>query len=53
MLIKVKNVSQFNELIKDHRDKGYNLISLGKKLAEMEKDNQKVVIAIVRKGEQA
>lgn len=49
MLIKVRNISQFNELITDHRKQGYNLITLGKKLAELEKDGKKVVIAIIRK----
>ena len=53
MLIKVRDMIQFQELIKEHREKGYNLITLGKKLAELEKDNQKVVIAIKRKEKDA
>ena len=53
MLIKVRDMIQFQELIKEHREKGYNLITLGKKLAELEKDNQKVVITIKRKENKA
>lgn len=53
MLIKVRNISQFNELITDHRKQGYNLITLGKKLAELEKGGKKVVIAIIRKENKA
>lgn len=53
MLIKVRDMIQFQELIREHRKQGYNLITLGKKLAELEKDNQKVVIAIKRKEKDA
>ena len=53
MLIKVRDMIQFQELIKEHREKGYNLITYGKKLAELEKDNKKVVITIKRKEKDA
>lgn len=53
MLIKVRDMLQFQELIKEHREKGYNLITLGSKLAELEKDNKKVVITIKRKERKA
>lgn len=52
MLIKVKNSVQFNELIKEHRRQGYNLITLGNKLAELEKGDNKVII-VIKKGDKA
>ena len=53
MLIKVRDMMQFQELIREHRKQGYNIITLGTKLAELEKDNKIVVITIKRKEKDA
>ena len=42
----VKNRKEFESMIKEYRNKGYMLITLGKKFAELENDNEMVVIEI-------
>lgn len=42
--MKVKNREQFIRVIKAYRAKGYNIITLGKRLAELEKDNEIITI---------
>ena len=39
-----KNKKEFEAKIREYRTKGYNLITLGKKTAELENDNEIVVI---------
>ena len=42
--IKANNKKHFEELIKAYRAQGFNLITLGKKLAELENGNQIIII---------
>lgn len=42
--ITVNNKRQLNKLVKEYRNKGYFLITLGHTLAELEKENELVVI---------
>lgn len=42
--MKVKNREQFIRVIKAYRTKGYNIITLGKRFAELEKDNEIITI---------
>jgi hypothetical protein len=42
--LKVKNKKEFTNIIKKYRDDGYMLITYGKKLAELEKDNEIIII---------
>ncbi len=44
MTIKVRGKKQFENTIKEYRAKGYNIITFGNKLAELEKDNEIIVI---------
>lgn len=46
--INVKNKREFNKAISEFRNNGYMLITLGKGLAELENDNELVVIDIAR-----
>ena len=42
--IKVENKRQLNKMVKEYRNKGYFLITYGYTLAELEKDNELIVI---------
>ena len=42
--IKVNNKRQLNKLVKEYRNNGYFLITLGHTLAELEKESELVVI---------
>lgn len=44
--IKAKNKRQLNNLVKEYRNNGYFLITLGSVLAELEKENELVVIEL-------
>ena len=44
MTIKVKGKKQFENTIKEYRANGYNIITFGCKLAELEKGDEIVVI---------
>ena len=44
--ITATNKRQFNKLIKEYRENGFFLITLGNKLAELEKGNEMVVIEL-------
>ena len=39
-----KNKKEFTSIIKKYRDDGYMLITYGKKFAELEKDNEIIII---------
>ena len=42
--IKTNSKKEFEATIKKYRENGYNLITLGNKIAEVEKNNKVVVI---------
>lgn len=42
--IRVENKRQLNKLVKEYRNNGYFLITYGYTLAELEKDNELIVI---------
>lgn len=42
--VTVKNKREFTKMIKEYRNNGYFLITLGNRLAELEKGNELVVI---------
>lgn len=44
MTVKAKNKKHFSELIKEYRNKGYNLITYSEKLAELENENEVITI---------
>lgn len=44
MTIRTNSKKTFEETIKAYRAKGYNIITLGRKMAEMEKDNEVIII---------
>ena len=44
MKIKAKNKKEFEAKVKEYRANGYNIITLGRLFAELEKDNKKIII---------
>ena len=44
MKIKVKNKKQFDETVKEYRNKGYMIVTFWKNFAELEKNNEIVII---------
>ena len=44
MTIKVRTKKEFEEIVREYRGKGYNIITFGKMYAEMEKENEIVTI---------
>ena len=45
MTITTKSKKEYEATIKEYRANGYNLITLGNKIAEVEKDNKVITIA--------
>ena len=44
MKITVKTKKEFESKIKEYRNNGFNLITLGKRIAELERNNEIIVI---------
>ena len=50
MKITAKNKKQFNEMIHSYREQGFNIVTFGKKLAELEREDEFVIIEISREA---
>ena len=46
MTIKAKNKNNLKEIVKEYRNKGYNIITFGYTLCEMEKGNEIIIIKV-------
>lgn len=46
MTVTVRTKKELEATIKDYRNKGYMLITLGKKMAELENDSEMIVVEV-------